>query len=157
MKEILSPDAYREYRELESQKKARLELVTIQDFLDQSGIRLSGEQAAVVFEAVNSNNTVTATQWHGAYDPMPRPLFGKEIVPFLEGEIQRVGKSSAATLEALSPVLPKEVVNQISSYFNDRMESWRKSIVIASAPPKTKEDLAREVQEREMRQKGRQP
>lgn len=136
MKDLLPPGRYQQYREFELQRMARGELAEMQSFFKERQLIIPPDQLEIVSEAIGSFNVVTTTSWHGAYDPMPRPLFGKdEILPFLQDQIRKGTESSSQAIEYLTPRLSESALSQARSYFDHRSERFQKSIAFISTPP----------------------
>ena len=120
MKQMLSEERYKEYREWERAKPAMLESQRIKDFLAQNKI-IVGDDAALV-GAIDNNDAVLFQQTHTAYGGIPEVVVGDENAEAqISSDIKRLRANSSALLSSIAPDFPAETVNKIKLYFENHI------------------------------------
>lgn len=118
MKQMLSEERYKEYREWERTKPAMLESQRIKDFLAQNNIIIRDDAALI--GAIDKNDAVLFQQTHTAYGGIPEVVVGDDNAGVqITGDIKRLRASSSALLSSVAQDFPAETVNKIKMYYEN--------------------------------------
>lgn len=129
-RESMTSDQYRAFRDFENARPAGAEVVRMIEFGDRNGVAVPEEERETIAAFVQSHEAYTGRTWHGAYDPLPDPKIGSEMmVPFLVGEIERYQnilrevRVNAAGLSALS-------VSMLERYYQWNIDNARSALSV---------------------------
>lgn len=148
LKSLLEPDAYEKYKAFESKKGVRTEVSEMGSYFAERHFVPTESAIQSIQTALEHFPAITTETWHGPYDPIPRPLMGKEVISRMDELIAGAENQLPGLTTELSQSLSQEELVHVAGYYSNRIGYFRSVIEQVNEPPRTPETEQKEQLEK---------
>jgi hypothetical protein len=135
LRSALGEANYSRYLEYEQLKPARKELDLINAHASKATIdQIEGSLSEQIIRLIKDSKAVSTEEWHGPYDPAPRPLVGKEkVTDSLNQQISDLTIRANRLLEAArSAGIPDGPLSLLQSYYETRISGLQERVMFVN-------------------------
>lgn len=135
IKQLMSPEAYRNYRNYEASKPAKREYDEIDRNRRKANAPIPDEYRDKIVSLIKEVGATSSETSHGPYDPPPMPALGQDAMAKLRSETEALAPKANELLSRMQREgLPDEVIEGIRSYYLGILDDRVKMLNYAMKP-----------------------